>query len=201
MGRLMSSLTALLMALSLPAYSSGQPQAAATLSPIELTISGPQVIRVGQDLRFKATLINRSAAPVALMFYHDGWAGSNFAWKITDLSDRVLPPPPPKGPQGFVCLVSGAQPEEAIQVLQPGEKFVYAIPEDPSDEFAFHGKGFYKVTLTYEFDPAAVSSAKNVAEEYGGRPDAAGPYPKREVLLKTPRMIVTSNVWQMYLAD
>jgi hypothetical protein len=201
MRRTLSSAVRLLMALSFPAYSPGQSGgAAAAASRIELQISGPRVIRIGQDLHFTVTLVNRSSTSVALMFYHDGEAVSSLQWKITDSSDRELPPPLPKGTQG-VCLVSGAQPEEAIRVLEPGEQFAYAIPEDPSNQFAFRGKAFYKVTVTYAFDPAAVFSVKDVGEAHRGSAAAGGIYPKRELLLKTPRMTVTSNVWTMYLAD
>jgi hypothetical protein len=199
MRRLIASCTALLIALCVPAYSSGQTQTAApAASPIEIQISGPKVIRVGQDLHFKVTLINHSAVPMALTFWHDGWADSNFEWSITDTADRWLPPPTPIGPQPMVCLLSGAVSEEQIQVLVPGEKFVYTTKADPSNDFAFPGKGFYKVRLRFRFDPATLSPLDAVEREYKflarGKPG-----PKRAMLYKTPKIDVSSNVWTMYL--
>lgn len=187
-------------ALLFPLASGGHAQTTAPApSPIELRISGPRLIRRGDRLKFTATLINRSSTPVALIFYQEGQYISTFHWKITDSVDRVLPPPE-RTLQG-VCLVSGANSEDGIKVLQPGQQFVYAIPEDPSDEFVFRGKGFYKAVLTYVFDPSSVYSVKDAERDFRGTPYAAGPYPKRELLLKTPRTTVTSNVWQMYLTD
>jgi hypothetical protein len=75
MRRLISSTTALLLVLSVPAYAPGQVQKTAPAeSPIEVQISGPKLIRVGENLHFKVTLVHRSAAPIALTFWHDGWA-------------------------------------------------------------------------------------------------------------------------------
>ena len=54
----------------------------------------------------------------------------------------------------MVCLLSGPSSEELIHVLRPGEK--YTLISDPSEGFGFHGKGFYKVTLRYQFHPASL---------------------------------------------
>lgn len=196
--RAYSVAAAVLVPVAFTAYA--QPQATAPApSPIELRIAGPRLIHRGDELKFTATLTNTSNFPVALIFYQEGEYISSFHWKITDSGDRVLPPPQ-RTLEG-VCLVSGANSEDGIKVLQPGERLVYTIPEDPSDEFVFHGKGYYKATVTYAFDPLSVVSVKDAQREFIGTPYAVGPYPKRELLLKTPRITVASNVWQMYLAE
>jgi len=199
MRRFASFVLALLFALSSPAYALGQSLNGATaVSAIELAISGQRLIHVGGALKLNATLTNRSAAPIAISFVHDGWADSNFNWSITDSSDRVLPPPF-GGPQYAVCLLSGPAPEERIHVLQPAEK--YKFTSDPSEGFAFHGKGFYKVTLRYQFDPAMVVTAAQMPKEDWGAPGTPASYPKREILLNTPKIDVSSNVWTVYLTD
>lgn len=202
MRRSASLLLVLLLGQCFPVPSSGEPRAtAANASPLDLEISGPRVIRIGQDLHFQAILTNRSAAPIAVAFRPDGLSYSVFKWSITDLSDRVLSPPPGP-PVGYgVCYVSGALSETEIHVLLPGEKYVQTDLEDPSNEFAFRGQGFYKVKLRYAFGPGSLMPIAYVVAERRYLPDAAGPYPNRELLTKTPPMDVTSNVWSVYLAD
>ena len=200
MHRLVSSATASLIALSVSAHSPRQTQSSAPAeSPIEIQISGPKVIHVGQDLHFKVTLVNRSAAPVVLTYVHDGWADSNFQWSITDTADRLLSPPTPTGPQQLVCLMSGPVPEERIQIIEPGEKFLYTTNEDPPDDFAFPGKGFYKVKLRFSFDPATLAPLEALERDYKLLPYAPKPGPKRVMLYRTPKIDVSSNIWTMYL--
>jgi len=203
MRQLIASATALLIALSLPYCSSGQTQTSAPsapqVSPIEIQISGPKVIRVGKDLHFKVTLVSHSAAPIALTYVHDGWAESNFQWSITDTADRLLPPPTLTGPQQMVCLMSGPVPEERIQIIEPGEKFLYTTKADPSDEFGFPGKGFYKVKLRFTFDPAALALLDAIERDYKLLPGSMKPGPKRAMLYRTPKIDVSSNIWTMYL--
>ena len=204
MHRLMSIATALLLALGLPGDSHGQTpsSAPAVESPIEIQISGPKLIRVGQDLHFKVTLINHSAEPIALTDVLDGWADSNYQWSITDTADRMLPPPTPTGSQGMICLLNGPVPEASIQVIEPGEKFLYTTKADPSRDFAFPGKGFYKVKLRFVFDPARLAPLDALERDHNRLPDyAPKPGPKRVLLYKTPKIDISSNVWTMYLTN
>jgi len=95
--------------------------------------------------------------------------------------------------------MNGPTPEELIHVLQPGEK--YTFTSDPSEGFAFHGRGFHKVTLRYQFDPAMVVTVAQMPKEDWGVPSTPASYPKREILLNTPNIDVSSNVWTVYLTD
>jgi hypothetical protein len=61
--------------------------------------------------------------------------------------------------------------------------------------------GFYKVTLRYQFDPASVVPIAQMPKEHLGAPGTPVSYPHREILLKTPKIDVSSNVWTVYLAD
>jgi len=192
---------AALTILGAPACSLGQSERqAASASPIEISISGPRVVIPGQGLNLRVTLVNRSDAPIALSFVDDGWWASRFEWKITDRSGRVLPPPAPTGPTNEVCLLNGPVPEDMIQVLQPGEHYIYSKDEDPSAIFAFPGKGFYEATVRFRFDPASLTSLTRI----NGLPQSPLQEmkgPKRTLLYKTPTIDVTSNSWQFYLAN
>ncbi len=203
MRRLISSTTALLIALSMPAYSPGQVQAPAAtapaVSPIELTISGPRYIRRGDDLKFKVTLTNRSDKPVAFrppFLYGDE---TRFVWRITDHGGRLLPPHIYDEVRG-ICPVTGPVMDFMITVLQPGESMDYPFTGDPSDSFVFPGKGFYRVTLSYILAPVqyvAVAPFRPPDE----KPQAYTPQQKIEMIKNQPRFETKSNVWQMYLGD
>jgi hypothetical protein len=204
MRRLVSSAIALLIALSFPAYSPGQVQptatAAATPSPIELTISGPRLIQRGDTLKFKVTLRNRSDKPVAVrppVLYGEE---TRFVWRITDTDGRLLPPHVYDGPRQFICPVTGPVMDFMITVLQPGEKMDYPFAGDPSDSYLFPRNGFYRVTLSYILAPTqyvAVSPFRRPDE----KPDGYTPQQRVELLKNQPRFETTSNVWQMYLGD
>jgi hypothetical protein len=203
MRRLISSTTALLIALSVPAYSSGQTQTSApsgpAISPIELTISGPRYIRRGDDLKFKVTLTNRSDKPVAVRSHLLFGEETGFSWRITDYAGRPLPPHI-YDEKLFVCPVTGPVMDFMITVLQPGEKMDYPFAGDPSDSFMFPGKGFYRVTLSYVLAPVqyvAVGPFRPPDE----KPGAYTPQQKVEMIKNQPRFETTSNVWQMYLGD
>jgi hypothetical protein len=96
--------------------------------------------------------------------------------------------------------MSGPVPEERIQVLVPGEKFVYTTKADPSYDFAFPGAGFYRVKLRFSFDPATLAPLDALEHDYKLLPYAPKPGPKRVMLYKTPKIDVSSNTWTMYLA-
>ena len=201
MRRLIPTLIAVLSIFVVPVGSSGQSQIRQSAeSPIALEISGPRLISPSQDPKFTVTFINRSDVPVALTFVHDGWALSNLEWAVTDRFGRVLPPRTAGSVRGL-CLLVGPVPENGITVIQPKENYVYATEEDPTYDFAFPGKGFYKVTLRFRFDPANLASASEVDRVFKSAPQRMKPGPNRTLLYKTPPIDVTSNVWDIYLAD
>jgi hypothetical protein len=204
MRRLISSALALLIALSVPGYSSGQTQTSApsapAVSPIQVTISGPRYIRLGDDLKFKVTLTNRSDKPIAVrspFFYDDE---TRFTWRITDFGGRLLPPHLYDSPKGFFCPVTGPVMDFMVTVLQPGEKMDYAFAGDPSNSFAFPGKGFYKVTLSYVLAPTHYVTISPIRPS-DEKPEAYTPQQKVEMIKNQPRFETISNVWQMYLGD
>jgi hypothetical protein len=203
MHRFLSSTMALLIALHMPAYSLGQAQTSAqsapTVSPIELTISGPRYIRLGDDLKFKLTLTNRSEKPVAVRLPVLFGDETRFVWRITDHGGRLLPPRTYDQVRG-VCPMTGPVMDFMIAVLQPGETMDFPFAGDPSDSFVFPGKGFYRVTVSYVFAPTqyvAVSSMRPPDE----KPEAYTPQQKVEMIKTQPRFETISNVWQMYLGD
>jgi hypothetical protein len=57
------------------------------------------------------------------------------------------------------------------------------------------------VTLRYQFDPAMVVTAAQMPKEDWGAPGTPASYPKREILLKTPNIDLSSNDWTVYLTD
>jgi hypothetical protein len=203
MHRLVSTAIALLIALSVPAYSPGQAKMAApstlTTSPIEVTISGSRYIRRGDDLKFKVTLTNRSDKPVAVRSHLLFGEETGFSWRITDYGGRVLPPHI-YDEKLFVCPVTGPVMDFMVTVLQPGETMDYPFAGDPSNSFVFPGNGFYKVTLSYVLAPTqyvAVSPFRPPDE----KPGEYTPQQKVAMIKTQPRFETTSNVWQMYLGD
>jgi hypothetical protein len=202
MRRLISFAMALLIALSVPSYSSGQTQTSApsapAVSPIELTISGPRHIRLGDDLNFKVTLTNRSDKPVAVRSHLLFGEETGFTWRVTDFGGRVLPPRIYE--KQYFCPVTGPVMDYMVTVLQPGEKMDYPFAGDPSNSFVFPGKGFYRVTLSYVLAPVqyvAVGPFRPPDE----KPGLYSPQQKVEMVKTQPRFQTVSNVWQMYLGD
>ena len=195
---------ALLIALSVPSYPSGQAQTSApcapVVSPIEVTISGPRHIRRGDDLKFKVTLTNRSDKPVAFRPPFLYGEETRFFWRITDYGGRLLPPYVYDGPRQGICPVTGPLMDFMITVLQPGEKMDYPFAGDPSDSFVFPGKGFYRITLSYVLAPiqyVTVAPFRPPDE----KPGAYTPQQKVEMIKNQPRFETTSNIWQIYLGD
>ncbi len=203
MRRLIASATALLIALSVPAYAPGQSKTPAlVVTPIELRISGPRLIHLGDRLKFTATLTNRSDKPLALRFPFFFTDETQFNWRITNAGGRILPPHIYDGPPIYVCPVTGPLTDSMITVLQPGEKMDYDYLGDPSDDFAFTGKGFYRVTLTYILAPISPDAVR--VDPYRSQnepPEKYTPEQKIEMLKNMPRIEVSSNEWHMYLTD
>jgi len=182
-----------------PAHSLDQ-AAPAGFAPVQITISGPHLIRRGETLKFNVTLTNRSDKPVALRFPFLFDDETRFVWNITNASGRALPPQVYDGPPVYYCPVTGSVNDMMISVLQPGEKMDYQFAGDPSDDFVFTGRGYYHVALKYVLAPT-----RNI-EETRYRPPDEKPEPytprqKIEMLQNMPRFEATSNVWTMYLTE
>jgi hypothetical protein len=175
--------------------------AAPALSPLELRISGPRLIRRGETLKFKAVIVNRSPQPVAFAFRQGGWdCDGVFRWKITDTGDHLLPPVPREPIRGICCLTNGVSEDEII-VLQPGEKREATELGDPSDLYGFPRNGFYRVTLRLMFTPELVVYEANGQFHQMRREEVVEPKSKLELAVKTGPVDVTSNAWSLYLAD
>ena len=174
--------------------------APAVASPVQITISGPHLIRRGQTLKFNVTLTNHSDKPVALRFPFLFDDETRFVWNITNTSGRTLPPQVYDGPPVYYCPVTGAVNDMMISVLQPGEKMDYQFAGDPSDDFVFTGKGYYHVSLKYVLAPT-----RNIEEARyhppDEKPEPYTPRQKIEMLQNTPRFEAASNVWTMYLTE
>jgi hypothetical protein len=182
-----------------PAHSLDQ-AAPTILAPLQMTISGPHLIRRGETLKFKVTLTNHSDKPVALRFPFLFDDETRFVWNITNSTGRTLPPQVYDGPPVYYCPVTGAVNDMMISVLQPGEKMNYQFAGDPSDDFVFTGKGYYHVSLKYVLAPT-----RNIEEAryrpLDEKPEPYTPRQKIEMLQNMPRFEATSNVWQMYLTE
>ena len=196
MRRLVSSLLGLLIALSVPVYSTGQTPA----SPLEVRISGPRLIHRGQTLKFRVTLTNRSDKPIAVrpsVLFDDE---TRFTWRLTDTGGRLLQPHTYDGPLIFVCPVTGPVADSMVTVLQPGGSMEFPNVGDPSDVYVFPRKGFYRATLTYVLVPTRAIEVFPYRDP-DEKPEAFTPEQKVEMIKNQPRFEATSNVWQMYLAD
>jgi hypothetical protein len=188
-------LSALLIPNSLYSQTDYRQQQSKTNSPLDIVISGPVLIRPGQSLIFKVTLINRSSAPVAIAGYIPGSVGDTFSWTISDSSGRELRRPEPKE---FICGNGPPLLDDKLFVLQPGEKFEYKDAGDPSGMYVFAGKGNYRVTIRYQFAPPD-STRPLDKNDYQLHGDGAINPSKLEVLRRTPPINVTSNTWNMVL--
>lgn len=166
---------------------------------VELQLSGPRLIRRGDRLQFKAVLVNLSAKPVAFALRQGGWdCDGVFTWTITDTGDHLLPPVPREPVRGMICCLTSGISEEEMIVLRPGEKLEVRDLQlgDPSNLFAFPGKGFYKVTLQFLFRPGIVNQEDGRSLE-----EVLKSGSKLDLAFKTGAVGATSNVWNVYLAD
>jgi hypothetical protein len=199
-----TSLSALLLLFWLiPANPHGSSeQLASGSSPVKLIISGPRVIRAGQALNFKATLLNRSAEPIAVPSVNSAWLGTGgYSWNVTDKLGKPLASRP-----DFLFPIDhvGEMPkyhDRDFVVLKPGEKIEYDARSlsDPSDAVVFPGNGAYLVSLYWSFRAPDVSHLPNGNTAYRFGVTSGMSHAMEEVLLKTPRFEVQSNVWTMSL--
>jgi hypothetical protein len=169
---------------------------------VELQISGPRLIRFGDNLKFHVFLVNRS--PSTILFpspasrYRPG-----LGWTITDANGIVLPPPDWYGSRGFYCPVTGRPSvgDDDFVFLKPGERIEITNPGDPSDFFSFPREGFYHITLHLGFQPPRIwHSADGSLTSYMGISGTTMSADKQEKLLNTPPVEVTSNTWTVYLS-
>jgi hypothetical protein len=204
MHRLTSLCVALLFGMGLPRPAASEPQnGASSAAPVELRITGPHLIHLGDTLRFTATLTNRSDQPIALRYHFGAYDDTRFVWRVTDAGHRLLPPHVYDGPPMFICPVVGPVTDRQIIILKPGESTQTELG-DPSDEFAFTGKGFYRVTLTYRLVPTHGEVDGIVVCKFCPAPDKSDAYTpeqKVEMLKKTGYIQVVSKEWHMYLTD
>ncbi len=188
----------------LPQSTGSQQVSAPSTAAVELEISGPRLIRAGDNLKFRAFLVNRSSKVIAFPsptgHSPSGYYGPALQWRITRTDGRILPSPrlvycPVVGPPRVV--------DDNFVFLQPGEQVEIAIPFDPSDYFIFPGKGFYRVSLQILFTPpSAGRNADGSLRWFSGVADPSAMSPDRlEKVMRSPRIEATSNTWTMYLSE
>ena len=165
---------------------------------VELEISGPRLIRAGQNLKFRAFLVNLSSQLIAVPS-PTGVYGSRFNWTITDTTGRVLPVP-----SLFICGTMSAPSvgDDDFIFLQPGERTQIMDVGDPSNYFLFPGKGFYRVSLTLKFIPPRIwHSDDGSLTYYSGISGSTMAPDKQDHLLNAPTIEAASNSWTVYLSD
>jgi hypothetical protein len=195
-----SRLALLAVALVFPVSARTEAHPAST-SPIEVRISGPRLIRRGDALKFLVTFTNRTDKPIALRLPRLWDDPTKLTWRVTDTSGHLLPPHVYTDPALGFCPVTSPLSDLDIEVLAPHETRDYSYRAgDPSDEFSFPGKGFYRVSLTYILDPST-PIAKAPYEVPSNEPDPYTPDEKLALFKQTPRIETTSIEWQLYLID
>ena len=176
--------------------------------PVELRISGPGVIRVGQEVRFKVLLTNHSSHPIVVADRSAGKMWSNFAWTVVDKNGDAVPTAPVKPGQILVDDIAGVLFDRELHVLEPEERLLYRLADDPTvsscypsgeemkclEKRVFPGKGAYRVRLHYRFTPAG-------EWDYKDRPTGKHTLSASniEVLKMTPPVDITSNEWIVHL--
>lgn len=192
---------ALFSAVGSPAPAPAHPSAPQDISaqnsaPVELKISGPRLIHVGDNLKFRAFLVNRSSQLIAFPSPTSQYGRSTY-WTVTDGVGRELP-----GPIFYVCgtVARASVADSDFVFLRPGERMEITNPGDPSSNVFFNGKGFYRVSLSIDFTPPTIRhSADGTLTYYTGISGSTMSPDKQEKLLNTPKLQATSNVWTMYL--
>jgi hypothetical protein len=180
-----------------PSHPSGPKDTSAQNSAlVELEISGPRLIHVGDDLKFRTFLVNRSSQVIAFPSPTSQYGRSTY-WTVTDGAGRELP-----GPIFYVCgtVARASVADSDFEFLRPGERMEITNPGDPSNNVFFSGKGFYRVSLSLDFTPPTIRhSADGKLTYYTGISGSTMSPAKQEKLLSTPKLQATSNVWTMYL--
>jgi hypothetical protein len=191
----------LLLVISVGAHNPPEPQTSSAPT-VKLVISGPRMVRVGQALNFKATLLNQSAAPIAVPSVSSTWLGTGgYSWSVTDKSGKELPLRPDFQ---FPIDHVGEMPryyDRDFVVLRPGEKIEYDAKSlgDPSDAVVFPRKGAYLVSLSWSFRAPEARHLPNGNTTYTFGVTSGMSPAMEDVLVKTPRFAVQSNIWTMVL--
>jgi len=176
--------------------------------PVELRISGPGVIRVGQEVRFKVLLTNHSSHPIVVADRSAGKMWSNFAWTVVDKNGDAVPTAPVKPGQILVDDIAGVLFDRELHVLEPEARLLYRLADDPTvsscypsgekmkclEKRIFPGKGTYRVRLHYRFSPKGEWDYKDLPT--GRLTLSPG---NVEVLKMTPPVDITSNEWIVHL--
>jgi hypothetical protein len=163
---------------------------------VELTISGPRVIRAGEDLRFRAFIVNRSSDVIAIPSPTYPY-GCGLGWTITDRSGRTLP----MRLGTPYCPLRELPPirDGDFILVQPGQRVELKEIGDPSNCFLFPGRGFYRVSLRFVFDRP---SRKLATFGTNGRfPRTSVSEQSLETLLQAPAIDASSAPWTLYLTN
>lgn len=174
-------------------------QTAASPYLIELVISGPRVVHVGENLWFTATLTNRSGQVVAVPSARSqGWMymGGEW-WKIVDKSGKPLQFKPPVDLPFDNMRGAPALHDSDFVLLKPGEKIEYQHETlgDPSDKFIFPRRGAYFLSLSWKFCAPKVRPLANGTVGYSCGITSEVSQTVKQALLATPDFDVQSNLW------
>ena len=172
-------------------------------SPVELTISGPRVVHVGDSLQFTATLTNRSPQAIAVpseksqdwILMEGQW------WNIVDKSGKRLKfKPSVDVPIDHMVGMPTFQ-ESDFVLLKPGEKIDYTheVLGDPSDKFVFPGRGSYFVSLSWKFCAPRAEKRPDDTTAYTCGVTMRLSESLKQTLFATPSYEVGSNVWTISL--
>jgi hypothetical protein len=119
---------------------------AADSAPIQVVLSGPQVVNAGEPMQVTATLINVSSQPVAIALPGAGGIGYfNYSWKVTDPSGNQ-----PMRKTGFSFPPERDVNDSNFVVLSPGERYQF-LPFDPSADLMLAPSASYSIRLTYRY--------------------------------------------------
>lgn len=179
--------------------------------PLELKISGPGFFRYGDALKFKAVLINRSAAPVVLAPANSRLE-YQLNWKIMDSAGRELKPScmecPITGLEQGPKVLSIPLEEDDVHILMPGEKIEY---EEQDIGFcylySFPAHGRYQAVATYffpvpEFDENGDAIVGRTMFDRSFLLDLSPlSASKREALKHAVALQASSNRWSMQLVE
>lgn len=159
------------------------------------------MIRRGDTLKFLVTFTNRTDEPIALRFPRPWENSTKLTWRVTDMRGHLLPPHIYTGAALPFCPITSPLSDWDIEVLAPHETRDYSYRVgDPSDDFSFPGKGFYRVSLTYILDPLT-PIVKAPYEVPSDGPTLYTPDEKLAMFRQTPRIQTMSDEWQLYLID
>lgn len=161
-------LGSLAAAVILPSILHAQQTPNAQASPIELKIEGPGSIHVGQDIRFKITIINRLAHPILIADSSPGNMLSTFTWSIVDRNGKDVPVTSIHPGTFWIDTMGGPLVDDTVQVVNGGSRLIYknenatdptvisCDPHLPQKQNCmlkrvFPGRGVYHLRLEYEF--------------------------------------------------